>query len=255
MSDSHKQAFWRFLRFTSYAFCIFTIVCFCAVLCVPNMRSHFTNLLYRWIIASTRTVGTNPLGFVLLVADAIVFFFVTLAYAFHLSGSHGMLTELRKDALRTVSFAVITTAIIYVPVFIWVGIQTVYDDHQTLVSANSTLKAENKRILQGQSTNETGKRRLEIRTKLAGFLDQAASIKALCLSQLTHACEARTHHLLQGIVAYISKNLEPSYRARFESAGGALLSYPNMTQYQNENLSLLKYKTEALEQFIKELMN
>jgi hypothetical protein len=33
------------------------------------------------------------------------------------------------------------------------------------------------------------------------------------------------------------------------------LSYPNMTQYQNENLSLLKYKTEALEQFIKELMN
>src|SRR5579864_5691685 len=70
----------RIEQFLVRAVLLFGVVAMASILvaiCTPSMRPYFLHFLSRWIAASTRAVGTNPLGFLLLLADAVVFLVVT----------------------------------------------------------------------------------------------------------------------------------------------------------------------------------
>jgi hypothetical protein len=110
------------------------------------------------------------------------------------------------------------------------------------------------RYLKG-SNDAARKKRLEIRTKLGEFLQQSNIIKTLCLSPRLQDfnCQRQINDVLGKALLYIDKNLEPSYRARFETANGANLIYDNVSEEDSRSLSGLKYKADAIEIFIKEL--
>jgi hypothetical protein len=104
------------------------------------IRPHFTHFVHRWFNSFTSAIGTNNLGFGLLVADAIVVFIFTVAAHVREDGWADMLKDKKKIGLHDLTRAFTVTAILFGPVFLWVGVKTLYEDHQSLVAANSVLR-------------------------------------------------------------------------------------------------------------------
>lgn len=118
-------------------------------------------------------------------------------------------------------------------------------------------KAPLKVEVKGEPTSDPAekKRRLEIRDKLAEFLAQSSQIKSLCLKQpplQNFSCKDEINQWYGKTVLYLAQNLEPAYRARFESATGLSLGYA-VSAEDNGYINALTYKANALDEFIREL--
>jgi hypothetical protein len=91
---------------------------------------------------------------------------------------------------------------------------------------------------------------------LAEFLERGSQLKTLCLRQPpipTFSCKEQINEWYGKTAAYLSQNLEPAYRARFESAAGNTLMYGNVSQEDNGYINALVFKSVALDEFLKEL--
>jgi hypothetical protein len=108
-----------------------------------TMVHHFVNLLLSCVHIFASTIGTNPLGFALMLMDSLASIGVSLFRILRREGVTAMREHWRQTAWITLQTVFWVTLVLYGPVAIYSVVHSVYDDHQFQVSANAKLLAAN----------------------------------------------------------------------------------------------------------------
>jgi hypothetical protein len=107
------------------------------------------------------------------------------------------------------------------------------------------------------------KQRAEIRGQLGDLMSEGRGIMGFCLHptpsvaspEFDASCEKRATDWDERAARYLHDNLESSYLARFNTAEGLSMSWEGADQSVDRDLNYLNSRINALEQFIKELLN
>src|ERR1700728_4555833 len=126
------------------------------------MLHHFVNFLRSCLHTFTAAIGTNPLGFTLMVSDSLLTIGWGLFRILRREGKAAMRQHWRQTAVTALQTLLLVTVILYGPVAIYSVIRTVYDDHLSLVARNDNLAAENTRLRVAlDASNENAEQRCE----------------------------------------------------------------------------------------------
>jgi hypothetical protein len=110
----------------------------------------------------------------------------------------------------------------------------------------------------GGHTDAERKRREDVRVHLGYLMSEGRAIMAFCLNpppaQMNFSCDAAAKQWQVKAGEYIRTNMDASYSQRFASATGLGVSW-NTDEKTNSILIGLKHHTDALETFIKELLD
>jgi hypothetical protein len=103
-----------------------------------------------------------------------------------------------------------------------------------------------------------------IRSELAALLSRNTDISEMCQKDERpkgFSCMDEYLHWLDQTTDYISKNMEPSYLARFKATMGTHMEYKSMpsgkflTGQDSDAVNLLHFTAETLDKFIREFQN
>lgn len=109
---------------------------------IPGAKPHFISLVHRWIVESTGAISSNPLGFALLIVEPLATLLVAGSLLVALRGWEEMKQELAKSISITFLVTLAVQVILFGPVFIWHGVDVIYQDHQKLMRANDKMRGE-----------------------------------------------------------------------------------------------------------------
>jgi hypothetical protein len=112
-----------------------------------SMWLHFVNLLSRSWDAFLSAMGTTGLGFFTPVLVFALTVIVTLLVIFFREGREKMIQHWRETAGITVVVTVLVMLVVYVPIFTWNVVKTVYRDHADLVSENREIRRQSSRLV------------------------------------------------------------------------------------------------------------
>ena len=117
------------------------------------MWPHFIHFVQSCIRSFTSSIGTNPLGFTLMVLDSIASIAVSLFRILRREGIDAMRRHLKLNAWITAQTVFWVTLILYGPFAIYGLATCVYKDHQDLVGRLAELQdyAKNKAIYDQRS--------------------------------------------------------------------------------------------------------
>jgi hypothetical protein len=125
-----------------------------AALCVPSIRPHFLNLLYRSLVAFTNFKNTTPWAFIsfdLVQPVLLLVFFVVLLHKSH--GGDAVRIHWTKEGIIGLKAIALLVIFYYVPMVLWRGTYIVWEDHYNLTKklqaeeqANRVLATENERL-------------------------------------------------------------------------------------------------------------
>lgn len=128
-----------------------------------------------------------------------------------------------------------------------------------IVTGKNPIKVEvtNGLAATGESEDEKENREA-IRTKLGQELSTGKIIMNACVAQPpvpNFSCRDKMSTWYAETLDYIRKNLEPSYGSRFETASTPSMSWTGADEQTNNIMNFLNARTQALDQFIRELLN
>lgn len=111
----------------------------------------------------------------------------------------------------------------------------------------------------GARSDEDKKKREAIRVKLGFMMNGGRALMAFCVTPpqppMTFSCEKETRAWEVRCADYITKNMDASYLARFESATGLGVTWPGVDPQTNNIMLRVKFQTDVLERFIQELLD
>jgi hypothetical protein len=244
---------------------------------VPIMLLHVFNLLGRAFHNMPLLVSSNWAAVFMAVG-----IFIVSQLLFLLTRGWGEMKRLWKESVA-IGFAAVLVG--WLGLYAWSIVVTTYDDHHDMagrwgavVNEKDALKAglkqrddyikrlENAHCPPAQRCGQKtalddaaqpAQARLAIRTRLAELMERNENIKANCLADppiQNYSCYKETVRWGEDTVTYISQNMEPSYKARFNSASGVSLSWIGArgSQEVNNSMNYLTWKIKVLDDFIKE---
>lgn len=116
------------------------------------MWPHFIGLLLRALHNFLGLLGTTALGWAAPLLDSFLSIGFALYFILRREGREAMLSHWRQNAAVTLKVVIMVTLVIYLPLFGYSVIRTVYDDHESLVTRVQALRhyAETKDQLEEQ---------------------------------------------------------------------------------------------------------
>lgn len=229
-------------------------------------------------------MGTSALA----VGAGLAFFLIREGRVLYRDGWTAVRDRWKGDA----GIGLLLTVVLWACLFLWCVADAVYLDHSALITANAMITAERDQFkakadteekeierlekappkivytappANGASGGEADEKRLELRTELSTFVNEATGIMNACLhppssvptAQADASCEKVATDWDERTAQYIHANMEPSYLTRFNSADSDVLSmsWNGADQNVNRDLNYLSSRIAALKQFIKEMLN
>jgi hypothetical protein len=107
---------------------------------------HLLNLIRHTWEHFVAGLGTTTLGFIVAASIPILIVLVTLLAILKSQGLTAALEHWNSNVRKTGKFAGSVTLTVWLGLFTWNMVWTIYDDHEQLVSENDKLAAENKEL-------------------------------------------------------------------------------------------------------------
>jgi hypothetical protein len=101
--------------------------------------SHLVNLFWSSVRVFVSSIGTNLLGFLLILGDSVASIGISVFRILRKEGISAMREHWKRTAWVAIQTAFAVTLVIYGPVAIYSVVKTVYDDHQGLVNRLNEL--------------------------------------------------------------------------------------------------------------------
>lgn len=137
----------HFLRYLGYCCIVFGVLAIAIfgvawhdINNIPGAHAHFVSFMHRWWGSFTYAVGSNPLGFTLLLLEPPVALLTSFMALLVFWGWQGMKEDKVKAIFAAFLLTLTVQAVLFGPTLIWHGIDTVYRDHQSLAEENTQLR-------------------------------------------------------------------------------------------------------------------
>lgn len=110
------------------------------------MWNYYCSLFKDCWEAFRASLGTTSLGFVAPLIVSVLSIAITLFIVLKKQGKEAMLKRWREDAAIALRVTLVVTAVVYVPIFVWSSIHTIYGQHESLAVQVKNLEQKNKAL-------------------------------------------------------------------------------------------------------------
>jgi hypothetical protein len=138
----------------------------------PDMRFHVGHFWHRWWSAFTAAVGSNSQGFTLTFLEPLVAFITSFLALLLFVGWRAMKQDKLKAIIAAFALTFTVQVILFGPTFTRKGIDTVYQDRQSLVKAvtaltanNAQLRSENSRLANSDIGNKVAQAQADVQAE------------------------------------------------------------------------------------------
>ena len=105
-----------------------------------SMSAAFMHLLRNSWVHFTQMLGTNSLGLLVAIPTTLIGIGATLFIVFRRKGLIAMKQEWKDTATTTAVVSLTVIFIVYLPIFAWSVVKTVYDNHRELQFKNLAIQ-------------------------------------------------------------------------------------------------------------------
>lgn len=235
------------------------------------VSAYWYSVAVRAFWDSFKVFGTGPKKIGLTLLEALVLAFIV----FFVRGWKQFKEHLIVKIAITFGSAILTWLLVFVVVLIRLpakmlaeadaNITKVIQEKQQFSEANGRLAEENERLRKPTSKAEESEKqkRSTIRTELGKLLDRNIKIREDCMNDEHPAgfsCMSEYLQWRDQTRNYISKNMEPSFLARFKATIGTHAEYKTssgsfLRGEESDALNLLTFSGMTLDEFIREIPN